>query len=294
MKLPTFLIVGVQKAGTTSIYNYLKEHPQVYMSPIKETNFLEKDWEKAAPEILTKKGNGIYTFEKYCQLFAEVKDEVAIGEVSPNYLFHYKSSSECILRYLPNVQMLAILRNPVERAYSDYLMHVRDDISTDRSLSYHINRQNSSFTILKGFYSEHIEYFGNKFGHDRLKIYLYDDLCKDPVGLMQDIYRTIGVDDTFIPDISRKAQIAQVPKVKFLNTILRKQNPLRSLVAGGLKYVLPLDVRQNIRSRLININSQKTVPPLTPAERQQLVEIYREDILKLQELIQRDLSSWLR
>lgn len=294
MKLPTFLIVGVQKAGTTSIYNYLKEHPQVYMSPIKETNFLEKDWEKAAPEIRSKKGNGIYTFEKYCQLFAEVKDEIAIGEVSPNYLFHYKSSSECILRYLPNVQMLAILRNPVERAYSDYLMHVRDEISTDRSLSYHIKRRHSSFTILKGFYSEHIAYFGDKFGHDTLKIYLYDDLCKDPVGLMQDIYRTIGVDDTFIPDISRKAQIAQVPKVKFLNTILRKPNPLRSLVAGGLKYVLPLDVRQNIRSRLININSQKTVPPLTPAERQQLVEIYREDILKLQELIQRDLSSWLR
>ncbi len=264
------------------------------MSPIKETNFLEKNWEEAAPEIRAKKENGIYTFEKYCQLFAEVKDEVAIGEVSPNYLFHYKSSSECILRYLPNVQMLAILRNPVERAYSDYLMHVRDEISTDRSLSDHIKKRHSSFTILKGFYSEHIEYFANKFGHDRLKIYLYDDLCKDPVSLMQDIYRTIGVDDTFIPDISRKAQIAQVPKVKFLNTILRKHNPLRSLVAGGLKYVLPLDVRQNIRSRLININSQKTVPPLTPAERQQLVEIYREDILKLQELIQRDLSSWLR
>ncbi|MEQ8956354.1 MAG: sulfotransferase, partial [Coleofasciculus sp. C2-GNP5-27] len=76
MKLPTFLIIGVQKAGTTSIYNYLKQHPQIYMSPVKETNFLEKNWE----ELETQRKAKIDTFEKYCQLFEGVTDEIAIGE----------------------------------------------------------------------------------------------------------------------------------------------------------------------------------------------------------------------
>ena len=92
MKLPTFLIVGVQKAGTTSIYNYLQEHPQVYMSPIKETNFLERDWEKLVAENSNIK-NRISSFDDYCKLFSGVGDEIAIGEASPNYIFHYESSA---------------------------------------------------------------------------------------------------------------------------------------------------------------------------------------------------------
>ena len=294
MKLPTFLMIGVQKAGTTSIYNYLKQHPQIYMSPIKETNFLEKNWE----EIETKRKAKIDTFEKYCQLFAGVQDEIAIGEASPNYLFHYQSSSERIKRYVPNAKLIAVLRNPVDRAYSDYLMHIRDAIDKGRrnSLSDQIKyRADKSFILLKGFYYQHLQHFYNEFDREQIQVYLYDDLSKDPVQFMESMYQFVGVDDTFLPDVSQKAQVAQVPKNTAVNKMLRQENPLRTIVRSGLRVILPLKMRQTIRSRLIQMNSQdKKAAPLSPEDRQQLIELYRDDILKLQDLIQRDLSSWLK
>ena len=293
MRLPTFLIIGVQKAGTSSIYHYLKQHPQVYMSPVKETNFFGKDWSKISLD--PRKKNRIDTWEKYCQLFQDVKDEIAIGEASPNYLFNYQSSAQLIQHYLPQAKMIAILRNPVERAYSDYLMHIRDGIGNGMSLAEQIKlRTNSSFTLRKGFYYTPIKYYFDNFSKEQVKIYLYEDLCNNPVVLMQDIYQFIGVDNSFCPDTDKKYQVAQVPKVKLVNNLLRTQNLPRTIVSSILKYFLPLTLRQNIRSRLIKMNSKdKKQAVLSAEERQQLVELYREDILKLQDLIQRDLSSWL-
>ncbi|NEO59647.1 MAG: sulfotransferase, partial [Moorea sp. SIO4G2] len=84
------------------------------------------------------------------------------------------------------------------------------------------------------------------------------------------------------------------PKVKLVNDLLRKQNPFRTMVASGLKYILPVEVRQTVRSALIKMNSSdKRQAALSKEERQQLLEFYRDDILKLQDLIQRDLSVWL-
>jgi Sulfotransferase family len=293
MKLPNFLIVGVQKAGTTSIYNYLNEHPQVYMSPIKETNFLEKDWETIDLALSTKQK--IRTIEEYSQLFQNVKDEIAIGEASPNYLFHYQTSIPRIQRYVPNAKLIVILRDPAERAYSDYLMHVRDCVGY-RSLSEQIKTSaHKSFILRKGFYHEPLKHYINAFGRDRIKVYLYKDLCNAPLEFMKSIYQFIEVDDSFEANISKKAQVARVPKNKMVNELLNKPNSIRSSVTAIAKHILPSDFRQNLRKKLIKLNSQeKKQVPLKTQERQQLVELYREDILKLQDLIQRDLSFWLQ
>ncbi len=298
MKLPTFLIVGVQKAGTTSIYGYLKEHPQVYMSPIKETNFFGTDWEKKIekkPDTGTRKR--INSWERYCELFIDVKDEIAIGEASPNYLANYKTSSEMIQRYVPDVKMIAILRNPVDRAYSDYLMHLRDGINAGkvRSLSEQVKfRSNNSSTIKKGLYYSAVKHYFDTFGQEKFKIFLYDDLTKDSLKMMQDIYRFIGVDDTFNPDTSKRGQTGAVPKNQTLNNLLQTKNPIRTAIASTLKLAMPLEMRQKIRSSLVKFNSAgKELKPLSSEERKILTDFYREDILKLQDLIQRDLSSWL-
>lgn len=293
MKLPTFLIIGIEKSGTTSIYNYLKQHHQVYMSPIKETNFLERDWEESQIEKKAK----IITFEAYCNLFKDATDEIAIGEASPNYLFHYKTSSQRIDRYVPNVKMIAILRDPVQRAYSDYLMHIRDAINFGKVKSLYEQAKfssHSSFTIRKGFYYEPVKYFFEKFGRQRVKIYLYDDLCQDSIALMQDIYRFIGVDDSFVADTSQKAQTAAIPKNILLNRLIKKKNPLRSAIASVIKGFTTQEMREHIRGQIDRLNSTgKESIPLTPEEKQILQELYREDILKLQDLLQRDLSAWL-
>ncbi|MGK7920298.1 MAG: sulfotransferase domain-containing protein [Trichodesmium sp.] len=298
MKLPTFLIVGVQKAGTTSIYGYLKEHPQVYMSPRKETNFFATDWEKKTekePDTGTRKR--INSWERYCELFTDVKDEIAIGEASPNYFVSYKTSSEMIQRYVPDVKMIAILRNPVDRAYSDYLMHIRDGINVGKlhSLSEQVKlKADSSSTIKKGLYYPPVKHYFDTFGQEKLKIFLYDDLSKDSLKMMQEVYKFIGVDDTFTPDTSKRSQAAAVPKNQTLNNLLQTKNPIRTAIASTLKVVMPLEMRHKLRSSLIKANSAgKELKPLSSEERKILIDFYREDILKLQDLIERDLSSWL-
>ncbi len=294
MGLPNFIIFGIEKAGTTSIYNYLKQHPQIYMSPVKETNFFEKDWENVLTEAQAKKPNGIYSLEKYCQLFEAVTDETAIGEVSPNYLFHYQESVQRIKSVLPEVKLIAILRNPVDRAYSDYLMHIRDVIGQPKSLEEQLKHQPQSFTLRKGLYFEPLKHYLDAFPKQNIKIYLYDDLCQDAVELMQDIYSFLNVDSMFKPDTSQKSQVAQVPKNKTLNYLLRAKNPLRTLVASFLKMFLSEKKRQILRSQVLKLNgTKKSSLPLSSHERSLLLEYYREDILKLQELINRDLSAWL-
>ena len=292
MILPNFLIVGVQKAGTTSIYNYLREHPQVYMSLVKETNFLEKDWENLPPEQQNK--NGIVTLEKYSELFADVKDEIAIGEASPNYLFHYESSAARIKKYVPNAKLIVVLRNPVERAYSDYLMHIRDAIGY-RSLSEQIKHSShKSFILRKGFYYVPLKYYFDQFKREQIKVFFYDDLRDDSQEFMQSIYQYLGVNNEFVPNTTRKAQVAKIPKNKTINNLLNRKNILRSTTASILKTVKPVEARQNLRDRLINFNSQtKKASPLSTEDRQQLIEFYREDILQLQDLVGRDLSKWL-
>ncbi|MCP2728068.1 sulfotransferase family protein [Limnofasciculus baicalensis] len=298
MNLPNFLIIGIQKAGTTSIYTYLKRHPQIYMSPVKETDFMSIDWDKEDSGMDKSYNNSkINSFEKYCHLFADVTDEIAIGEASPNYLFHYKSSAEMIERYVPHAKLIAVLRHPVERAYSDYLMNIRDGVHQGKHTKFSDQikfRADKSFVIRKGFYYEPLKHYFDKFPRDQIKICLYDDLCKDPVKFMQDIYRFIGVDDSFIPDTSKKAQVGKVPKSNLINNLLNTKNPIRKLITSGLVYIFPVEVRQKIRSSLIQINlKDKTDEALSPEDHQELINLYREDILKVQELIQRDLSSWL-
>lgn len=297
MRLPTFLGIGVEKSGTTSVYNYLNQHPDIFMSPIKETNFLEQDWGDQNIQVHRASDKRIDTFEKYCDLFKDAGDAGAIGEISPNYLFHYQSSSKRIKRYVPHVKMIALLRDPVERAFSDYLMHLRDVINGGHPkplAEQALYKTKTSFTIRKGFYYEPLKFFMHTFGSANIKVFLYDDLCDNPIRMMQDMYRFLGVKDTFEPDISKRSQVAQIPKSQSINKLLKTQNPVRKSIASTLKLFLPDEVRQHLRSTLINFNSQgKEAVALPVEDRTLLAQLYREDVQKLQDLIQRDLSIWL-
>ena len=305
MPLPNFLIIGVQKAGTSSIYDYLKQHPQVYMSPIKETDFLSRDWDVADVERqrqinADRRANGrpecIDSFQKYQQLFEQVTTEIAIGEASPNYLFRAEQTIVQIQRYVPEAKLIAILRNPVDRAYSDYLMHIREETG-GMSLSEQIAQfpQCPSFTIRKGFYYQQLTLFLQQFDSAQIKVYLYDDFCADSTAMLQDIYRFIGVDPTFQADISQRKQVAKVPKSRFFNRLLRTRNPIRKTTAALLKPLLSERSRQHIRSTLLSLNSQNKhqVSLLSEGDRLHLLDIYRDDITQLQHLLQRDLSHWL-
>jgi len=139
----------------------------------------------------------------------------------------------------------------------------------------------------RAFYYAQLKRYFDLFDRKQLKIYLYEDFCRDPVGVMQETYRFLEVDDTFVPETSLKYNTSGFPRSRRLNAYLTKPDPFKQF----LERIIPEPLRRYIRINLINRNLVK--PPLSPELRKQLTEDFREDILKLQDLIQRDLSGWL-
>lgn len=292
--LPNFLIIGAAKAGTTALHEYLQQHPQIYMTPTKETNFFafadrEINFQGIGDEAL--KDFSITDWETYQAQFSGVTTETAIGEACPSYLY-YPQAATRIKQYLPHVQLIVILRNPITRAYANFLHTVRDDRETCRdfalALANEPNRIANNWEwfwhyIQLGFYGKQLQHYYQMFPAHQIKVYLYEDLKNNAIALLQDIFRWLEVEDSFIPDMALRPNKSGMPKNQLLHQILTKPNPLKSF----LKPLFPVKIRQKIQHQNLN------TPQISPEVRQQLLELYRADILQCQDLIQRDLSAWV-
>lgn len=287
--MPNFLIIGAQKAGTTALYHYLKQHPQVYISPVKEPHFFSFEGEEA---------NGrahITDINAYRSLFEGVSDETAIGEASPSYIY-IPQSSERIRHYVPDAKLIAVLRNPADRAYSNFLYAIwlgREPL-TDFALALQKEEERIQngwgpfwHYQRKGFYYEQLQPYFERFDRAQIKIYLYEDLHTQAAGVLRDIFSFLGVDKSYVPDVSARLNVSGVPKSKISQTVVTGINAVNPI----FKRVLPArlrGVRESIRNKVLD-----EAPPMPAEAREYLVELYREDVLKLQDLINRDLSGWL-
>lgn len=300
MIMPNFLIIGAAKSGTSALYDFLSQHPQIYMSAAKEPMFFA--FEGESPNFLgpgdDRSANyySITDIKDYCALFQSVSDEVAIGEGSTLYLYHPKAP-ERIRTHIPDVKLIVILRDPVERAYSNFLHLVRDNREplTDfyQAFQQEEIRMNNGwewfwhYKRLGLYYVQLRRYFEN-FSQDQMRIYLYEDFANNSADLLKDCFQFLNVDKKFIPDMSMKVNASGVPKSKYLNSFLRRQNPIKKII----KPLLPEKVGRRLKTYVHNKNLVK--PDFLPELREELIQTYfREDILKLQDLIQRDLSKWL-
>ena len=137
MAMPNFLIIGAAKSGTTALYHSLKQHPQIYMSPVKEPRFFA--FEGETPRFC---GPGddrfvrkfVTNFEDYLRLFEAVTDQIAIGEASTVYLTMSETSSRRIRHHLPHAKLIAVLRHPADRAYSQYQVRFSSGLEKLRHL----------------------------------------------------------------------------------------------------------------------------------------------------------------
>ncbi|MEQ9621323.1 sulfotransferase family protein [Coleofasciculus chthonoplastes] len=296
MVLPNFLIIGAAKAGTSSLYYYLQQHPQIYMSPVKEPKFFALEGE---PLDFQGPDQGINRTSRtslaaYSELFQDVSDEIAIGEASPLYLYSFKAAIR-IKHYLPNVKLIAILRHPVDRAFSSFAHLVREGYETlsfAEALREEPTRIQQKWAPLfyykqQGFYYTQLKRYFDTFERSQIKLYLYEELAANSTAVVQDIFRFLGVDDTFIPDLSRK-NISGVPKSRRLYSLFNRDNPIKS----ALKPFFSEQLRRSIAEKFDKQNLGAK-PILLPEDRQDLLKLYKEDILKLQNLIQRDLSHWI-
>lgn len=297
--LPNFLVIGAQKA-TTSLFQYLRQHPDVYMES-KDCRFFA--FEGAGPDSVRGPGardimsrKTVTDFEDYRALFAGTSGEKAVGETSPIYLY-VSQAADRIKHYVPRAKLIVVLRNPVERAYSAYLLLARyglERLSFSEALRQEPARIADCWHPIwhygsRGFYHDQLTRYYRLFDQEQIGVYLYDDLTDDPAGTTQNVLRFLGVDEAFVPDTSRSYDdVASVPRNRAFERLLRRPSPLKT----ALEPVLPKAFRDGVRARLHERNLTEPAP-LPEAAREQLTDAYREDILKLQELIGRDLSGWL-
>ncbi len=299
-RMPSFLVIGAAKSGTTSLYHYLAQHPDVFMSPVKEPNFFALEGEKPsfrAPGADERINRWSVTDpDEYRKLYEGANGERALGEASPIYLYSEKAAGR-IKRYVPEARLIAILRNPAERAYSGFLHLLLNGRETVRdfgeALALEEERKQENWDWIwhyksMGFYHEQLTRYLESFGQEQMKIYLYEDLEKDPAGVVRDAYGFLGVDASFVPRPPARYNATGIPRSRRLNDLLRTDNPIKS----AAKLLVPKKFRRKL---LMNMQNKILVkPPFPEKERKQLLEDYREDVLKLQELIGRDLSGWLR
>ncbi len=283
-KLPNFIIIGAGKCGTTSMHGYLNQHPQIYLCPQKETYFFVPEPTRSK----LKPWGAITDIDNYSNLFKEASVDCIVGEISTTY-YQYYESAKLIHQTLPQSKIIAILRNPANRAFSDYQMHYRKG---NEKQDFHALLSPDNRFVKPGFYHSELIPFFELFDRQKIKIFLFEDLIDNSQKMMADLFDFIEVDSNFVPDISKKSRVGGMPRNQKLNLLLTKHNPLRASAASILKLFMPLELRQKIRSNLIKKNIEKA--KLTPESKKVLVEIYREDILNLQNLIDRDLSSWLQ
>jgi hypothetical protein len=271
--LPNFFIAGAPKSGTTSLYHYLDQHPEIYMSPIKEPNYfaseirletfsdrLRQRAEQAVAPLRAyldgpmrekRFGGQVTEWPDYLKLFSEVEGQKAIGEASVCYLWS-ESAAKNIRHAIQDARIILVLRNPVEMAFSMYLHSLRS-LATHHTFREAIERgleQRGGQIdfwhpfLDMGLYYEQVKRYLQTFPKERVRIYWYEEYQSEPALMLADVFRFLEVDPAFSPDISK-----------------------HYLEAG-------------------------TSQMMHPADRAFLIEFYGEDIRKLAALLKRDLSNW--
>lgn len=299
--LPTFLLIGAAKSGTTSLYKYLKQHPQIFMSGLKEPNYLAfGDTDIAFGNPKDNKFLNRVTVRdlpSYTRLFANATGARAIGEASGSSLY-MPGAHRRIHQLLPAVKLIAVLRDPVERAHSQFLyfrgLGAEPVRRFERAVSLESRRIEQRwapywFYTTNGFYHRQLKPFVDTFGADRVRVYLYDDLVTRPREIIADMFRFLEVDDSFPVDLETKYNVSRVP----LNRI---PDALEATIPWwhAIEPYAPPRVRSAIKALgrdLIRRNTGSGAP-IRPEFRRQLQAVFRDDTARLQDLIGRDLTAW--
>jgi hypothetical protein len=299
--LPNFLIVGAAKCGTTSLYYYLKQHPDVFMSPLKEPKYFSSyktNPDKGPGDNLRFRKN-ISSFDDYVKLFKTNNGKKAVGEASVDTIFYFERTIPAIKNYLGDPRIIIILRNPVRRAYSAYNFLVRDgyeELSFKNALIAEEQGRRDEYSFIWqyrkcGLYAYPVHAFQTNFS--RVKVLLYDDLIRDAITLVQSVYAFLDVDPDFVPNTEHRHNTSAIPRWRFLNNLFMKPKRLHKVARKIGGTILGMDRWISLRDGIRTANMQKPLP-MNPEIEQKLRRFYRDDILKLQDYIGRDLSSWLK
>jgi Sulfotransferase domain len=268
-RLPDFVIIGATKAATTWLSHNLGAHPEVFL-PSQELHYFSRFYDRGK--------------DWYGAHFGGARSKQRIGEKSASYLPH-PDAAQRLCQLLPRARLIAQLRNPVERAYSDYCMHYRrGEVSRDIDRYLDPARTPIPRLLEDGFYHRHLTGFLSVFPAEQMMVLLYDDIRRRPAEIFRGVCGYLGIDEAVAPQaVERRVKDKDIPVVppsarRLLAPLKELMQPWRETRAFGA-------IRSLIARRL-------RYPPLTPELRERLTAHYAADVARLSELIGRDLSMW--
>ncbi|MGI8951194.1 MAG: sulfotransferase family protein [Chitinophagaceae bacterium] len=295
---PNFLIIGPPKCASTSLHYYLAQHPQVYMSAVKETNFFTHDYNK-----------GIEFYERY---FAKAGNAKAVGEATPSYSF-LPFAADRIKKNYPQIKLILCFRNPMERAFSNWLMlsdagvekaTFRDALEINLKQLNYINFEGDKGAeiwdnrrynidigekwirtyIQPGMYSQILKNYLLRFNQKQIKYFFLDDFKYNFDETMKDLFAFLEIDNNFVIPVKEEQNYFYNRKVfRILNKTIGIKNT--KLLAKQV----PKNFKNIFKQKKQNI---KEIPKLNNADKFFLWEIYKSDIAELEKFTGKTLTNW--
>jgi len=296
--LPNFLIVGAAKCGTSSLHNYLNQHPDVFMPSyneqgmkVKEPRFLIKDLVK------DRLHNGVWDLKSYQALFNNVINEKAIGESTVLYLYYYNEAIKNIKKYLgDDVKIIIILRNPLDRAFSAYT-HVsrslKEPLSFEEALEVEENRLENDETLTPmvmykdmGLYHDMVNAYVENFKN--VHVIMYVDFQQNTKEVVKKTLAFLGILRSEELDTHSKHNVGGKSwRFSFLKQFFMKDN----FIKKELRVIFPKTLRKRFRVFSEYFLKEK-VKPIKPETKKELISFFRNDVEKLEKLLNIDLKNW--
>ncbi|MFX0005713.1 MAG: sulfotransferase domain-containing protein [Promethearchaeota archaeon] len=278
-KLPNFLCIGAERSGTTWLYEVLKNHPEVYLYPyLKEINFFSEHYKKGL--------NWYKQFFVNSQKFSYK----AIGDISPQY-FHEKETSSRVANDLPDVRFILILRNPVNRAFSEYTYN-KLILNIEDSFMEFLKKRSRAYEI--GFYSQHLKRWFEVFPKDQFLIFIFEEMMDDKIKSLKKISDFLNIQFNLFDRniVLSKIHSSDIPRFHGLYThgykVASKMNEY--LVSKDL-YLISSNLKRF--KKLFDLFSSKSEKEkINPILQKKLYLNYKEDILELENILGRDLNHW--
>jgi hypothetical protein len=272
LRLPDFLYVGAAKSGSSWIYEVLRNHPEVYVPPAKDIQFFDKNYHRG--------------INWYASFFADVGATQKCGELSHDYFFD-RAYAERIAEHIPQVKVLACLRNPAERIISHY--HYARTVFVDHRETLE-SFSNSDKAVKGSDYLNNLRPFYELFPRENIRILFFDDLRNHPERFAADVYQFIGVDASFrAPNVLRPERVSRTSRTNWLSH--RAYSTAQLLRRLGGQNIVGAFKRSPLFNRLLFVPAAK--PAVDPSLRRALQQRYLPMYDKLEELINAPLpDSW--
>jgi hypothetical protein len=301
LRKPNFFIVGAPKCGTTSLWSYLKGHPEIYMPSLKELYFFDGDlWEKRRERPWAQLNGGREpSLEQYLGCFSAAAGQTGIGEATPSYLRSLRAPAE-IKAFSPGAQIIIMLRNPVDLMYALHSQSVRGSWEPigdfETALEADPKRRSEDVQGYRGYrnfanFPEQVQRYFDLFGRENVHTIIYDDLKESADIVGRDTLRFLGVRLDLAAEFPRENPNKNVRSMRLQTMLLRQPRALRVIA----RLLTPRWLRSRVEHGILKSNMVvRPRPPMKAELRRRLQKEFEPKVDQLSAILGRDLSGWSR